>query len=137
MLSKDKLTKTVLKADKNVLQRLIIAYDAGCAVDLPAIMKYELMPVPLSIVEMNGALRTGNKALLADVLTAGICCPIAIDNLVPVSSCLIIDDQASIVALGKPSGVETFGDLADVFLGDVLKSGYKYRRIEVVFARYR
>ena len=88
VLSKDKLTKTVLKADRNVLQRPIIAYDAGRAVDLPAIMKYELMPVSLSIAEINGALRTGNKALLADVLTAGICCPVAIDNLVPVSSCL-------------------------------------------------
>ena len=122
MLSKDKLTKTVLKTDRNVPQRLIIAYDAGRAIDLPAIMKYELMPVPLSIAEINGALRTGNKALLAEVLTAGICFPVAIDNLVPVSSCLIIDGQALIVALGKPSGVETFGDLADVFLGDVLTS---------------
>ena len=53
MLSKDKLTKTVLKADRNVLHRLIIAYDAGHAVDLPVIMKYELVPVPLSIAEME------------------------------------------------------------------------------------
>ena len=91
MLSKVKLAKIVLKADRNVMQRLIIAYDADRAVDLPAIMKYELMPVPLSIAEMNEALRTGNKSLLADVLTADICCPVAIDNLVPVSSCLFID----------------------------------------------
>ena len=61
-------------------------------------MKYELMPIPLSIAEMNGALRTGNKALLADVLTAGICFPVAIDNLVPVSSFVIIDGHALIVA---------------------------------------
>ena len=136
-VSKDKLTKTLLKADRNVLQRLIIAYEAGRAVDLPTILKHELMPVPLSIAEMNGSLRSGNKAQLADILTDGICCPEEIDDIDPVSSCLIIDGQAMIVALGKPPGAETFGDLADVFVRDVLKSGYKFHRIEVIFDRYR
>ena len=39
------------------------------------------------------------------------------------NSCLIIDGQAVVVAIGKPVGAHTFGDLADVFVEHVLVSG--------------
>ena len=50
---------------------------------------------------MNGILRTGNKSLRADKLTEDIVHPEAIE-VHDSSSCLIIDGQALVVALGKP-----------------------------------
>ena len=79
--SKDKDKRTVLKADRNVLQRLVTAYEAGRPVDLPAVLKHELLPVPILLAEMNGSLRTGNKSVLADKLTKDMVCPEAIDTI--------------------------------------------------------
>jgi len=39
--SKEKNKTTILRADRNVLQHLIIAYEAGCKVDLHSVLKYE------------------------------------------------------------------------------------------------
>ena len=41
------------------------------------------------------------------------------------------------VTVGKPDSAATFGDLADVYTGAVLKLGAGYQRIDVVFDRYR
>ena len=73
------------------------------------------MSVHVSLAEMNGTLRTGNKSVLAEVLTTGINCPEAID-IGDQSSTLIIDGQALVVIVGKPFWVVTFGDLADIFV---------------------
>ncbi|KAG1714183.1 hypothetical protein GQR58_001811 [Nymphon striatum] len=70
--TKDKDKRTILKADRNVLQRLVTAYEAGRPVDLPSVLKHELLPVPVSLAKMNGTIRTGNKSVLADRLTEGI-----------------------------------------------------------------
>ena len=134
--SKAKETKFIFKADRNVLQRLVTAYEAGRPVDLPAVLKHELLPVPISIAEMNGALRTGNKSVLLEKLTEDITCPEAIE-LHNTSSCLIIDGQALVVSLGRPDNAVTFGDLADTYVRAVLRAGYKYQRIDIVFDRYR
>jgi len=56
---------------------------------------------------MNGTLRTGNKFVLADKLTESITCPDNIE-LHESSSCLIVDGQVLVVALGNPWG---FGGL--------------------------
>lgn len=134
--AKDKDKRTILKADRNVLQRLVTAYEAGRPVDLPVVLKHELLPVPVSLAEMNGTLRTGNKSILADKLTEDIVCPEAIE-VHDSSSCLIIDGQALVVALGKPDNAMNFGDLADTYVRAVLKAGSKYQRVDVVFDRYR
>jgi hypothetical protein len=118
------------------MQRLITAYEAGRTVDLSSVLKHELLPVPLSVAEMNGTLRTGNKSIIADMITDGIDCPEAIE-LYQGSSCLIVDGQALAVALGRPDKALTFGDLADIYVSTVLKLGLKYQRIDVVFDRYR
>ena len=52
-------------------------------------------------------------------------------------SCLVIDGQALLVSLGKPSGVTTFGELGDAFLKCVLEAGRLFDRIDVVFDQYR
>jgi len=67
-------TEKVLKADRSILQRLIIAYEAGRKVDLNQILQHELLPVPIALAEMNGDLLTASKALLAEALTENIKC---------------------------------------------------------------
>ena len=66
---KDKDKNTILKVDRSVLHQMITVYEAGRQVDLRSIMMHELIPVPVSLAEMNGSLRTGNKYILGEVLT--------------------------------------------------------------------
>ena len=134
--TKDRDQKTVMKADRNILRRLITSYEAGRSVDLSSVLNHELLPVPVSLAEMNGTLRTGNKSELANVVTEDKYCPETI-QLHATSSFLIIDGQALVVALGKPDAAVTFGDLADTYAKTVLKTGSEYHRIDVVFDRYR
>jgi len=124
-----------LKADRNFTQRLIMAYRAGRPVDLNNILNHELMKVPVSIADTSGTLRTGTKSILFDVLTKDVSCPSEITISEP--SCLIIDGQAMIMSLGKPSDVNTFGEYADVVLKYIFKQGEAYDRIDVTFDRYR
>ena len=70
--SKEKNKTIILRAHRNVLQRLIIAYEAGRKVYLHSVLKYRSMPVPVVLAEMNGSLRTGKKSVLADLITSGI-----------------------------------------------------------------
>lgn len=42
------------------------------------------------------------------------------------SFCLIIDGQAMVVALGTTGKAVIFGDVADTYVGAVLKAGYSY-----------
>ena len=55
-----------MKADRNVLQHLLIAHEAGRPYDLPLVLKHELLSVPLSLTELNDTFRTGNKSVLAN-----------------------------------------------------------------------
>ena len=52
-------------------------------------------------------------------------------------SCLLIDGQALVMALGKPPDIITFGDYANIFASTVFKMGANYQRIDVVFDRYQ
>ena len=105
---------------------------------MSSVLKHELLPVPVSVAEINGTLRTENKSGLANVVTEDIDCPETI-QLHSTSSFLIIDGHALVVALGKPDAAVTFGDLADTYVKTVLKAlaGSKYHIIDVVFDRYR
>ena len=53
------------------------------------------------------------------------------------ASCLLIDGQALVMALGKPPGIKTFGGFANIFAETVFKMGARYQRIDVVFDRCR
>ena len=92
--SKEKDWRRLVKTDS-----LITAYQAGSDVDLPAILKHELMSVPVSLAEMNDTLRTGNMSVLAEFLTTSINCSEVID-IGDQSSTLIIDGQALVVTVG-------------------------------------
>ena len=53
------------------------------------------------------------------------------------SSCLVIDGQAAVVALGKPSHASNFGHLADAFNNSIINAGKNFDRIDITFDRYR
>ena len=95
-------------------------YEYGQNVDLPQIMCSEMMPVPLSLAELNGSLRSGDKALLQKRLLENINCPHSID-FKEKSSSLIIDGQALVFLLGKGENCKTFKDQANVFIQCVIK----------------
>ena len=123
-----------MNADRSLLYRLVKAYDAGRKVDMQAILQHELLPVPVSIAETNKNLRTGNKSMLAEVLTEKVDCP---DSLsLEGKSSLIIDGFALVAAIGRPANAKTFGDLSDSFVGAVFaKAGASFERIDVLFDR--
>jgi hypothetical protein len=65
--------RKIIKADRNILQRLILAYKAGREVDLRQILKHELLTVPISIasIDTSGSLKSGNKPVLQNEIQAG------------------------------------------------------------------
>jgi len=89
------------------------------------------MPVPVALAEMNDTLRTGQKSVLADLITSGINCPCEIE--LQGSSCLLIDG----LALVSASGAQTFGDFADSFQTAALQAGSCCQQIHVIFDQYR
>ena len=128
--------ENTIKVDRNILQRLITAYRAGRDVNLENILQHELMTIPLSLATTDGSLHSTNKSVLANILTQQVetSANVAVDEA---SSCLLIDGQALVMALGKPQGIKTFGDFANIFTETVFKMGAKYhQRIDVVFDRY-
>jgi hypothetical protein len=98
------------------------------------ILKHELMPVPIAIAETNGSLRSGNKSLLLDILLKNV----DTNGLIYFNdrAALIIDGQFFFQSL-KHQGLRTFGEYVDMYVGVVLRKGFIFRRIDVVFDRYR
>ena len=101
---------------------------------MEGILKHELMSVPLSLAQTNGTLRSGDKSVLADELIGNIECPSNIQ--IYGSSCLIIDGQALVRAIGKPPKANTFGDLANEYITSIMEMGTQFNTIDVVFDRY-
>lgn len=92
----------------------------GRKVDLHSVLKYELMPVPVGLAEMNGSLRTGQKSVLADVITSGMNCPSEIE--LRGSSGLLIDGLALVSAIGRSSGaLKRLGTLQRAFKQQLFK----------------
>ena len=123
-----------IKADRNILQRLVTAYRSGRPVNLDNILKHELLPVPVALSSLNGTLNTGNKSILADILSCSISTPPQVT--VTGSASLVIDGQALINAIGIPSGAKTFFEYSTVFLQYVLSIGSSFHRADIVFDRY-
>jgi len=88
------------------------------------------MPVPVALAEMNDSLRTGQKSVLADLITSGINYPSEIEF--QGSSGLLIDGLALVSAIGRPSVAQTFGGFAESF-----QAGSCYQQINVLFDQYQ
>ena len=52
-------------------------------------------------------------------------------------SCMPIDGQSLVMALGTPPHIITFGDYANIFAITVFKMGAKYQSINVLFDMYQ
>ncbi|KAK5642681.1 hypothetical protein RI129_008848 [Pyrocoelia pectoralis] len=132
-----KLDHKILKADRSILQRLLAATSAGRTVDLDAILQHELLPVPIALAEMNGCLRTGNKALLAQIMLNDISVKTSMSEVdLGFNATLILDAMAIVNAIGKPPGATEFGHIGIAFVSAVLRAGEHYSRIDVLFDRY-
>jgi len=92
------------------------------------------MPVPVSLAPIDGSLRSGTKSILADILSerVNVLTSTELEGL----SCIVIDGQALVMALGKPVGATTFGDFADHYIAITLHLGDAFERIDVCFDRY-
>ena len=69
----------VIKDDRKTLGRIITVYNFGQKVDLTEILGNEMMPVPLALAELNGLLKSGDKAILQTRLLKNIDCPDSIN----------------------------------------------------------
>ena len=102
-----------VKSDRSALQRLVIALEADRKVNLTEILSHELLPVPLSLFEMDESLRTGQKSVRTATLTKAVNCSERLH--ISEQSTLIIDSKALVFTLGKPQNASSFGDL-DIFV---------------------
>ena len=98
------------------------------------ILKHELLPVPVALSSLKGTLNTGNKLILADILSCGISTPPQV--AVTGSASLVIDGQELIHAIVKPSRAKTFCEYSTVFMQNVLSIGTSFHRVDIVFDRY-
>ena len=135
-VQKPKISMTLIKADRSFMQRMIISYEAGRNVDLQNILERELLPVPLSLSEMNGKLRTGQKSILMDE----ICKKVYLTEQYKVteSSTLLRDGQSYVLSLMNPhnSHIRTFREFSNLFVSSVFSSGRPFECIAVLFDRY-
>ena len=135
---KQKVTKTI-KADRQLMQRLFNASQAGRVVDLHKVLKHELSAVPSSLANTDKTMHSTQKSALLPLLTTGL----GIEKVKGApettgKTCIIIDGHALIQSLGKPPKCKTFGDYANTFKKTVVQ---QFRgtvsRIDVVFDQYR
>ena len=87
------------------------------------ILGHELMAFSLAISDassVSSQRRTGNKSVKMELLSSGTARP----RVTPIAgkSTLIVDGQALVMALGRPSDCNTFEDLGDKFVKAVLAS---------------
>ena len=126
-----------VKADRNLIQRLLVAARSGREIDMNAILKHELAKIPRALASTKQKLHSTDKAQLQDLLIKDT----EVAKSLPKSiakTCLIINAQAQIQAMGKPDKAVTFGDLSDEFCSSIKKRfGCLYSRVDVVFDRYQ
>lgn len=121
------------KKDRSIFQRLIAAYESGRIVHLKEILKYELHGLPLALTNIDGSLRTGNKAELSNILLENVeyTKELKPDN----NSHLIVDAQAFLMSMGKPPNARTFSDFAGAVKNRIKIMSVGYQRIDFVFDR--
>ena len=113
--------QNIIKVGRNILQIFITAYRAGLEVNLENILQHERMTVPLYLATTSGSLHSTNKAVLANILTQQVqnTATVILDE----PRCLLIDSQSLTMAYGKPPGIRTFGDYANIFCQHCVQDG--------------
>ena len=104
-----------MKADKDLLRRVIVAFESGLDVDLNTLLQSEPAPVLKSLATLDGSLREAGKSNLGTILQGNVC-----KSQMPISrsqTCTIIDGMAAVQSLANSSGAKTFGEgVTDFFV---------------------
>ena len=131
MSTQHNVQKTI-KANRELLQRLLNAVTAGRTVEMGNILKHELSPIPLSLAKQGGDMKSTQKSELINVLAD------TFGNSRSQHKDVCVDDGHGLIqALGKPYGCQTFGDYADVLINNVTSHFRCHTtRVDVVFDRY-
>ena len=125
------------RRDRDHNPGLIAAYKAGRPVNLNSILIHELFAVPLALAEVNGQLRTGSKAVLAEVLTADVPCPDHLDATdLEEDAVLIKKKDKHCLLLLENQMQERHLEILQTLVETVFQSGAQFRRIDVMFDRY-
>jgi len=125
-------TTSVIKADRDLFQRLIVSMEAGRRIDLDALLQRELCHVPLSIATTDGNLRPANKSQLLPILESGDVTQTSLPAS-RTSTCVIIDGMALVQVLAKPKA-KTFSDYSDACVKAVNTHFQgQCNRVDVVF----
>ena len=134
-VSVDKSKTSAMKADKDLLRRVIVALESGRDVDVNTLLQSELAPVPKSRATLDGSLREAGKSDLGTILQGNVC-----KSQMPISrsqTCTIIDGMAAVQSFANSPGAKTFGEWSDRFLRHVT---YHFSdsctRVDVLFDRY-
>ncbi|XP_068250677.1 uncharacterized protein [Palaemon carinicauda] len=125
----------VVNANRGVLQRLCVAYEAGRPVDLQHIAKHEMMSVPIALFYTDKTMRKGNKSDLVNNIceTAKVQPSQIVPQIDPTSSQHVVDGMAYVYRVSTKS-ISTFGEFATEYCKGVYK--FPSTRIDIVMDRY-
>ena len=93
-VSIDKSKTIAMKADKDLLRRVIVALESGRDIDVNTLLQSKLAPVPKSLATLGGSLREAGKSDLGTILQENVC-----KSQMPVTqsqTCTIIDGMAAV-----------------------------------------
>ena len=93
-VSVDKSKTIAMKADRDLLRRVIVAFESGLDVDLNTLLQSEPAPVLKSLATLDGSLREAGKSNLGTILQGNVC-----KSQMPISrsqTCTIIDGMAAV-----------------------------------------
>ena len=93
-VSVDKGKTIAMKADKDLLRRVIIALESGRDVYVNTLLQSEVAPVPKSIATLEGGLREAGKSDFDTILQGNVC-----KSQMPISqsqTCTIIDGMVAV-----------------------------------------
>lgn len=122
--------KKVLKSHGNILQRLVMAFEAGRKMNLENILQHELQEYPLALVQPNGQLRSGNP-LDISFLIKPVDCFVELTNLKDEAHLIVAGDTITQVI---QKNLKTFGDLAENCIEDIEVLSKNFSRIDIVFS---
>ena len=124
-----------MKADRDLLGRVIVALESGRKVDVNMLLQSELAPVPKSLATLDGSLREAGKLDLGTILQRNVC-----KSQLPISqsqTCTTIDGMAAVQSLANSSRAKTFGEWSDRCLRHVTSHfSDSCTRVDVLFDRY-
>ena len=133
-VSVDKSKTIAMKADKDLLRRVIVALECGLDVDVNTLLESEPAPVLKSLATLDGSLREAGKSNLGTVLQGNVC-----KSQMPISrsqTCTIIDGMAAVQSLANSSGAKPFGEWSDRFLRHFTSYfSDSCTRVDVLFGR--